>query len=146
MAICILILMQSINSLIVHVVRFRSRFTLTHESQWLKGPSHLSHVFRILQLDAYRLHTHSTTIVASLALYNSMLLDAYRLGCVTLSPPPTPSPLLTPHEECVNSKTRVQATWKWLVLTLAMTSGKSADRSPCCEYIDRREDCKFSGE
>ena len=47
-----------------------------------EGQGHLlSHVFRILQHCAlYRLHTHSTTIAASLVLYNSMLLDAYWLG------------------------------------------------------------------
>lgn len=41
---------------------------------------------------------------------SSILLAAYWLGCVTLSPPPIPSPFFTPRLACVISKTRVQAT------------------------------------
>lgn len=40
MAICILILIQSVSFSFVHVVRFRSRFTLVHESNG-KGPKSL---------------------------------------------------------------------------------------------------------
>jgi len=76
-------------------------------------------------------------------LSSSMLLVAYWFGCVTLSPPPTPSPFFTP---CVISNTRVQATWKCPAFTVAIISGKSAVLNPRDEYAAKRAVCRFSGE